>query len=165
MKLKKFSNKYFTKEGKDRAFVNFTSLETLWFNTGTLCNLSCKNCYIESSPLNDNLLYLSHEEVCKYLKEIKSKNITCKSIGITGGEPFMNKDIIKIISTCLSKNLEVLILTNAMQPLQNKQKLLIRFKNNKNIKFRISLDHYTKNKHEKIRGNNSWHKAISGIDR
>tara|TARA_B100000686_G_scaffold293233_1_gene322587 strand:+ start:1829 stop:2743 length:915 start_codon:yes stop_codon:yes gene_type:complete len=164
MKLKKFSNKYFTKEGKDRAFVNFTSLETLWFNTGTLCNLSCKNCYIESSPLNDNLLYLSHEEVCKYLKEIKSKNITCKSIGITGGEPFMNKDIIKIISTCLSKNLEVLILTNAMQPLQNKQKLLIRFKNNKNIKFRISLDHYTKNKHEKIRGNNSWHKAISGID-
>jgi len=162
--IKKFSNKYYTKEGENRAFVNFTGLKTLWFNTGTLCNLSCKNCYIESSPLNDNLLYLSHEEVCKYLNEIKTKKITCKSIGITGGEPFMNKDIIKIISTCLSRNFEVLLLTNAMQPLQNKKKLLINFKNNKNIKFRISLDHYTKEKHENIRGKNSWNKAISGIE-
>ena len=162
--IKTFSNKYYTKEGKDRAFVNFTSLQTLWFNTGTLCNISCKNCYIESSPLNDNLLPLTHKEVCKYLNEIKNNNISCKSIGITGGEPFINKDIIKIISTCLSKNLEVLILTNAMQPLQNKKELLINFKNNKNIKFRISLDHYTKEKHEKIRGKNSWNIAISGIE-
>ena len=161
---KKFSNKYFTAEKKNRAFVEFSGLETLWFNTGTLCNLACKNCYIESSPINDNLLYLSHEEVCRYLSEIKNNKIKCKSIGITGGEPFMNKDIIKIISSCLYQNLEVLILTNAMQPLQNKKNLLINFKNNKKIKFRISLDHYTKEKHEEIRGKNSWDKAMYGIN-
>ena len=160
---KKFSNKQYTISGEKRAYVNFNGLKTLWFNTGTLCNLSCKDCYIESSPKNDRLLYLSHEDVCKYLNEIETSNINCKSIGITGGEPFMNKDIIKIISTCLNKDRELLILTNAMQPLQNKKCMLLNFQENKNLKFRISLDHYTKEKHEKIRGKNSWDKTINGI--
>ncbi|MBF87171.1 MAG: radical SAM protein [Pelagibacterales bacterium] len=160
---KKFSNKQYTISGEKRAYVNFNGLKTLWFNTGTLCNLSCKDCYIESSPKNDRLLYLSHEDVCKYLNEIETSNINCKSIGITGGEPFMNKDIIKIISTCLNKDRELLILTNAMQPLQNKKCMLLNFQENNNLKFRISLDHYTKEKHEKIRGKNSWDKTINGI--
>ena len=160
---KKFSNKQYTISGEKRAYVNFNGLKTLWFNTGTLCNLSCKDCYIESSPRNDRLLYLSHEDVCKYLNEIETSNINCKSIGITGGEPFMNKDIIKIISTCLNKDRELLILTNAMQPLQNKKCMLLNFQENNNLKFRISLDHYTKEKHEKIRGKNSWDKTINGI--
>ena len=160
---KKFSNKQYTISGEKRAYVNFNGLKTLWFNTGTLCNLSCKDCYIESSPKNDRLLYLSHEDVCKYLNEIETSNINCKSIGITGGEPFMNKDIIKIISTCLNKDRELLILTNAMQPLQNKKCMLLNFQENKNLKFRISLDHYTKEKHEKIRGKNSWDKTINGV--
>ena len=160
---KKFSNKQYTISGEKRAYVNFNGLKTLWFNTGTLCNLSCKDCYIESSPRNDRLLYLSHEDVCKYLNEIETSNINCKSIGITGGEPFMNKDIIKIISTCLNKDRELLILTNAMQPLQNKKCMLLNFQENKNLKFRISLDHYTKEKHEKIRGKNSWDKTINGV--
>ncbi len=38
-------------------------LETLWFNTGTLCNVTCRNCYIESSPRNDRLAYLTRDEV------------------------------------------------------------------------------------------------------
>lgn len=160
---KKFSNKQYTISGEKRAYVNFNGLKTLWFNTGTLCNLSCKDCYIESSPRNDRLLYLSHEDVCKYLNEIETSNINCKSIGITGGEPFMNKDIIKIISTCLNKDRELLILTNAMQPLQNKKCMLLNFQENNNLKFRISLDHYTKEKHEKIRGKNSWDKTINGV--
>ena len=159
----KFSNKLYTITGEKRAFVEFMGLETLWLNTGTLCNLNCKDCYIESSPLNDKLLYLTHEDVSKYLQEIKINNMNCKSIGITGGEPFMNKEIIEIISTCLNKNYDVLVLTNAMQPLQNKKKLLVKFQDNQKLIFRISLDHYTKEKHEKIRGYNSWDKTIEGI--
>jgi len=161
--FKKFSNKFYTKNKENRAYVNFTNLETLWFNTGTLCNLECKNCYIESSPRNDNLLYLNLNDINKYLDEIKINNIHCNSIGITGGEPFMNKDIIKIIQTCLKQNYEVLILTNAMQPLQNRKELILTLKKYNNLKFRISLDHYTQKIHEKIRGKNTWEKAIIGI--
>ena len=38
-------------------------LETLWINTGSLCNLTCGNCFMESSPKNDRLVYISHEEL------------------------------------------------------------------------------------------------------
>ena len=37
----KFRDPDFTADGKPRARVAFSGLETLWFNTGTLCNLTC----------------------------------------------------------------------------------------------------------------------------
>ena len=52
---KKFNNPLQTIDGSDRAFVEAKKLSTVWFNTGTLCNIACKNCYIESSPTNHYL--------------------------------------------------------------------------------------------------------------
>ena len=46
--LSKFRDPLVTAKGEARAQVPLRSLETLWFNTGTLCNLTCRNCYIES---------------------------------------------------------------------------------------------------------------------
>ena len=40
----KFKNPLVTAKGGIRAHVALRSLETLWFNTGTLCNLACTNC-------------------------------------------------------------------------------------------------------------------------
>ena len=54
----KFRDPYQTADGSVRAQVALERLDTLWFNTGTLCNLACENCYIESSPTNDRLVYL-----------------------------------------------------------------------------------------------------------
>ena len=159
----RFSNKYNTADGSNRAFVNFGGLNTLWFNTGTLCNLACKGCYIESSPLNDRLLYIDLKDVEYYINEIKMNNWSCKTIGFTGGEPFMNKAIIEIIELCLEKDFEVLVLTNAMQPMQNKIDALKNLSKYRNLKLRISLDHFSKYQHEKIRGEKTWDKALLGI--
>ena len=52
-----------TAKGEPRAVVPFRGYETVWFNTGTLCNLACHNCYIESSPKNDRLVFLTRAEV------------------------------------------------------------------------------------------------------
>ena len=60
---RKFQNPSITAKGEQRAHVALRALETLWFNTGTLCNLTCRNCYIESSPRNDRLVYLTATEV------------------------------------------------------------------------------------------------------
>ena len=49
----KFRDPRLTAKGERRAWVALKRLRTLWFNTGTLCNLTCRNCYIESSPRND----------------------------------------------------------------------------------------------------------------
>ena len=160
----KFSNQNNTADGSNRAFVNFEGLNTLWFNTGTLCNLTCKDCYIESSPLNDKLLYLDLKDVERYLDEIQMNNLPCKTIGFTGGEPFMNKDIIEIIELCLKKKFEVLVLTNAMQPMQNKINTLKKLSKYSDLRLRISLDHFSKYEHEKIRGDNTWDKALLGIE-
>ena len=39
-----------------------TALRTLWLNTGSLCNITCRNCYINSSPENDGLAYIARAE-------------------------------------------------------------------------------------------------------
>ena len=69
----KFSNPLKTAQGEDRAWVAPTVLKTLWLNTGTLCNLACANCYIESTPKNDRLVYLTLREVIPYLDEINPR--------------------------------------------------------------------------------------------
>src|SRR5690348_7522424 len=49
----KFQDPRRTAKGEPRAGVALRRLETLWFNTGTLCNITCRICYIESGPRND----------------------------------------------------------------------------------------------------------------
>ena len=44
----KFRDPSVTADGSVRAVVALGRLNTLWINTGTLCNLTCANCYIES---------------------------------------------------------------------------------------------------------------------
>src|SRR5258708_36415839 len=85
----KFQDALLTARGEPRAHVGLKALETLWFNTGTLCNLTCRNCYIESSPRNDRLVCLSAAYVASYLDEIERDRHPTRLIGFTGGEPLM----------------------------------------------------------------------------
>ncbi len=163
MNKKRFLNKNFTYDGKPRAFVELKQLKTLWFNTGTLCNLKCNDCYIESSPTNKSLQYLELRDVTKYIDEIKHNNIGTELIGITGGEPFMNPSIIQILKYLLDLNFKVLVLSNGMRPIKLKFFELTKLPNLKNLTIRISLDHYEKKFHEKIRGKNTWSQLIENI--
>src|SRR2546423_3251474 len=97
----KFQDPLVTAKGEKRATVALKALRTLWFNTGTLCNLTCRNCYIESSPTNDRLVYLTAAEVRAYLDEIKRDGLPVEEIGFTGGEPFMNPDFGEMLRDCL----------------------------------------------------------------
>ena len=81
----KFRDSLITAKGERRAHVALKRLETLWINTGTLCNLTCRNCYIESSPKNDRLAYVTANEVASYLDEIEREGLGTELIGFTGG--------------------------------------------------------------------------------
>ena len=72
-------------------------LETLWINTGTLCNITCQNCYIESSPSNDRLVYITAAEAAAYFDEIEAGGLGTREIGFTGGEPFMNPQLLAMV--------------------------------------------------------------------
>ncbi|MBV8535151.1 MAG: radical SAM protein, partial [Alphaproteobacteria bacterium] len=78
---RKFRDPRVTAKGDTRARVALTALRTLWFNTGTVCNLTCRNCYIESSPTNDRLVYLTAAEVRDYLDEIRDTRLPTEEIG------------------------------------------------------------------------------------
>ena len=162
-----FADPLVTADGSTRAHVDLIQLTTLWLNTGTLCNLSCENCYIESTPSNDRLSYLTLEEVVPYLDEIQREGLATQEIGITGGEPFMNPQILDIIHGCLDRKFKVLVLTNATRPMMRPQiqaGLLDLKKDYKaQLTFRVSVDHFNPGLHEGERGKNSWAPMIRGL--
>lgn len=159
----KFRDPLLTARGERRAHVAMTRLETLWINTGTLCNLACKTCYIESSPVNDALVYLTLDEVDAYLDE--AETLGTREIGFTGGEPFMNPDMLAMLGSALARGFDVLVLTNAMRPMRRFDERLesLRAEHGARLTMRVSLDHHTQRLHEAERGPNSWDKAVSGL--
>jgi uncharacterized Fe-S cluster-containing radical SAM superfamily protein len=162
---RKFRDPHVTARGERRAVVALKGLETLWFNTGTLCNLTCRNCYIESSPGNDRLAYLTAAEVREYLDEIARDRLPTREIGFTGGEPFMNRELPAMLEDCLSRGFRVLVLTNAMKPMQKARDALLaldaRFHDRLTI--RVSVDHYARDLHELERGPRSWDRMLDGL--
>jgi uncharacterized Fe-S cluster-containing radical SAM superfamily protein len=159
----KFRDPKITAKGEPRASVAMVGLDTLWLNTGTLCNLACKNCYIESTPTNDALVYLSLADVRSYLDEIARDRHLTREIGFTGGEPFMNPDSVAMLYLCLSRGFQVLVLTNAMRPMRRFESQLLALPHREKLTLRVSLDHHTKNVHEAERGPDTWDKAIEGL--
>lgn len=161
----KFRDPDWTARGEKRASVALDALTTLWFNTGTLCNLTCRNCYIESSPTNDRLVYLSTAEVSAYLDEIAADRIPTKEIGFTGGEPFMNPNFLDILEVTLARGFQALVLTNAMRPMMKCADglLALRERYGNKLVIRVSVDHYTQALHEVERGPRSWKPTIEGL--
>jgi uncharacterized Fe-S cluster-containing radical SAM superfamily protein len=165
--IARFTDPDWTAAGEPRAKVELGALETLWFNTGTLCNIECRNCYILSSPTNDALAYLSLAEVEAYLDEIAALGLPTREIGFTGGEPFMNPEIVGMIEAALIRGHRVLVLTNAMRPMMRPRPrkglatLAARF--GERLMLRVSLDHYTAARHDAQREAGSFAAALDGM--
>lgn len=159
----KFRDPYVTAKGERRAWVPLERLDTLWINTGTLCNLACESCYIESSPVNDALVYLSLAEAESYFDQALAAGT--RVIGFTGGEPFMNPDMIGMMRAALARGFELLVLTNAMRPMRRLEAALetIAAESGDRVVMRVSLDHHDREAHEAERGPDTWVKALDGL--
>ena len=161
----KFRNPDVTATGEARAVVPFAGMETLWVNTGTLCNVECKHCYIESSPSNDQLVYLTAADLAPFLAE--AKEMGAREIGFTGGEPFMNPEMAAMAEAAVTFGFETLILTNAMKPMmrpriqENLLNLNRRF--GERLCMRVSLDHYTVAGHDGERGPGAFDAGMAGL--
>jgi len=164
----KFSHPDITAKGETRASVAWKGLKTLWFNTGTLCNIECRNCYILSSPKNDRLVYLTLADVMPYLNEIDRMDAGEVEIGITGGEPFMCPDILPIMEAILFRGHSLLFLTNAMRPMMRPriQEGLRRLSRNgltEKLVLRVSLDSHDRALHDAERGEGAFDEACEGL--
>jgi hypothetical protein len=164
----KFQDPFVTAKGEERAHVALSNPKTLWVNTGTLCNIECVNCYIDSSPTNDALVYFPLTDLENYLDQVVERAWPITEIGFTGGEPFMNPDMNAMAELALGRGYDVLILTNAMLPMMRKS---VRTKlaglgqaYPDQLTLRISLDHHDANNHDTERGAGSFAKTIAGME-
>ena len=165
--LGKFRDPAITAKGEERATVALTRPQTLWFNTGTLCNIECVNCYIASSPTNDALVYITAAEVSDYLDQLETRGWGVREIAFTGGEPFMNPQMIEMTEAALGRGYEVLILTNAMRPMMRKRmqqglrRLNAAYPGK--LTLRVSVDHYRPDLHDAERGDGAFEKTLTGM--
>ncbi|RIJ18222.1 radical SAM protein [Henriciella mobilis] len=163
----KFHDPFVTAKGETRGSVDWRGLKTLWLNTGTLCNIACRNCYIKSSPTNDDLAYLTLGDVMPFLDEIDALGDGTKEIGITGGEPFMCPDILAIMEAILSRGHRLLLLTNAMRPMMRPRiregLLALKARFGGQMTLRVSMDHYLEAPHDEERGTGSFAAALEGL--
>jgi len=80
--------------------VPLAHLDDLWFQVGgTRCNLECRHCFISCSPRNHSFEFLSLEVVRRALDE--SVALGVKEYYFTGGEPFLNRDMVAILELTL----------------------------------------------------------------
>ena len=166
--VRKFTHPDRTAKGEMRAHVSFHALHTLWFFTGSLCNIECANCYIDSSPTADHFVYLTPEDMRPFLDEVEAMGYSNIEIAFTGGEPFMNPDIIRLSEMALERGHRLLILSNAMRPLMRprvqKGVLDLQKRFGDKLCVRVSLDHFTQSRHDDERTLGSFEVAIKGLN-
>ncbi len=163
----KFIDPAITADGNTRATVALAGLKTLWINTGTLCNITCANCYIDSSPENDALVYFRASDLATYLDEARALKLPLEEVGFTGGEPFMNPEMLDMVRLALDAGHRVLILTNAMRPMMRPRVRDGLVTLNRDfpgqLTMRVSLDHPDPAVHDAERGKGTYAITLEGM--
>lgn len=152
---------YVTADDKPRGFIRAHALEELWFHTGTACNLSCPFCLEGSKPGDGRLQLMRFDDAKPYIDE--SLTLGIKQFSFTGGEPFVNKDLIHILDYALQHR-PCMVLTNATEPLMKRlPQLRALLEHPQPLHFRISLDHFLAEAHDKNRGAGMFALALEGL--
>jgi len=157
----KSDNWYRTPTGEARGYIDSDWLRELWFHTGTACNLACDFCLEGSKPGDTRLGLVKFEDVSPYIDEALELGV--EQFSFTGGEPFLAKDIVRILRLAASHR-PCLLLTNGTEALQRRIDELTPLQTSPNpVSFRISLDHYEAEIHDLGRGQDNFAKALVGL--
>lgn len=147
----------------DAPSVPFIALDTLWFQVaGTVCNIACTHCFISCSPRNH-----SHEMM--RLADVEGRLAEARALGVreyyfTGGEPFMNRDMIPILRVTLKQG-PATVLTNGMllrpEICASLRELID--SSEYSLDIRVSLDGFDRESHDAIRGKGVWDRVMTGL--
>lgn len=143
--------------------LHLDALDNLWFQvSGTLCNIACGHCFISCSPTNHNFEIMSLAEIKPYLEQSLSFGV--KEYYFTGGEPFINKEMVEILKETLKYG-PATVLSNGMLITEKKARRLQEIEANSiySLELRVSLDGYTEEMNDAIRGKGVFKKAMAGV--
>jgi len=153
----------FKPAANDIPWAPLHALDALWFQVGgTICNLWCTHCFISCSPENHTFGFMSRETVQKFLEE--SKQLGVKEYYFTGGEPFMNREMLGILEDTLAIG-PATVLTNGIllhERVTRRLKEIID-RSIYSLEIRVSIDGFTPESNDKIRGAGSFMKAMKGV--
>lgn len=147
----------------DVPVVELNALDELWFQVaGTLCNLTCAHCFISCSPKNDSFGYLSLETVERMLEESVRHGV--KEYYFTGGEPFLNRQMVPILLKTLEYG-PATVLTNGTVLKDEWLELLREAEQGSrySLEFRVSIDGPTPAINDPIRGEGTFERAMQGV--
>jgi MoaA/NifB/PqqE/SkfB family radical SAM enzyme len=128
----------------------------LWQITN-LCNYECSYCIFSSGAFKPKG-ELSIDTVCRVIDELYLANY--RHIKFTGGEPFVRKDLIKILSYANNRGITFDLSTNASLITEVKAQSLAA--TNPDM-VHISVDGHNAALHEAVRGGGTFEKTLRGL--
>jgi len=141
-----------------KACTNLPITWKLWIYTNYDCNLRCTYCVAKSSP-NTPRRAFGLENVKRLVDE--AVDLGFKEVYLTGGEPFILKEIYEMIAYA-SEKIPTTVLTNAMILNGPRLEKLCAVAN-ENLILQVSLDGGNPEDHDAYRGKGSWVKTVEGI--
>ncbi len=138
-------------------------LDTLWFQiAGTLCNLRCNHCFISCSPENHTLGMMTLEQFLPHLQD--AVRLGVKEFYFTGGEPFANPDLLKILEATLQVG-PATVLTNATLFSRQVVTQLISMRDASiySLELRVSMDGFSPETNDPLRGPGTFKRIMRGI--
>ncbi|TAM82552.1 MAG: radical SAM protein [Acidobacteria bacterium] len=145
--------------------VALTHLDNLWLQvSGTLCNIACAHCFNNSGPNVRNFGFLSMERVRTEIESAARAGV--KEIFFTGGEPFLHPALPEMLAFSL-KRAPTTVLTNGMLINDRIAGRLAAIEQSAkySLEIRVSLDGYTEEMNDAIRGQGVFRSALAAVQR
>ncbi|MBC19246.1 MAG: radical SAM protein [Planctomycetaceae bacterium] len=145
--------------------VALKQLEHLWFQVaGTRCNLSCHHCFISCHPANHSFGFLSRAQIQRQLKDSVAMGV--KEYYFTGGEPFLNPEMVPILIETLEYG-PATVLTNGtvLRDSWLQQLVDAELQSRYSLEFRVSIDGVSPEQNDPIRGEGTFDRAMEGVTR
>jgi sulfatase maturation enzyme AslB (radical SAM superfamily) len=140
-------------------------LDHLWFQvTGTLCNLACSHCFNNSGPGVHTFDFLSRETIQSELQHAVQLGV--REVFFTGGEPFLHKQLLEFLDLSL-RYAPTTVLTNGTLISDQVAGRLAEIEETSrySLEIRISLDGYTEEMNDRIRGEGVFNKVLAATAR
>ena len=140
------------------AYLRTERLREFWLHTNNSCNLTCHHCLVSSSPSGERGLPLA--QLQRVVDEALALGV--ERFYVTGGEPFVRRDLPELMRRILDRGAELAVLTNATLVRGALLETLAGFDRDR-LRFQVSVDGSTPAINDPIRGAGSLARTVEGL--
>jgi AdoMet-dependent heme synthase len=147
------------------ATVELHHLDNLWIQvSGTRCNIECRHCFNSSGPHETSFGPMTLDAVSQAIAAAAARGV--REIYFTGGEPFLHAQLLEMIACALTVA-PTTVLTNGMLVSDRIADALaaLALEARYSLEVRVSLDGYTEEMNDAIRGRGVFRLALAGAVR